>query len=103
MRRLMFLVLLLTAILPVSAAAQTPAATPAPKPAAVDPWAVGEKYWIEFSYTYWAPSLEGNVTSDGLGLVGSRVDLVSDLSLERARFDDFRFVIRPLKKHRFKF
>ena len=111
MRRLTILGLLLAVIAPAralaqttaTAAPQTPAATPTNKPASAAPWAVGEKYVIEFSYTYWAPTLQGSVSSDGLGLIGSSVDLTSDLSLERARFDDFRFVIRPAKKHRIKF
>ena len=99
-----YLITVLGAVLalavPARAAAQTPAAS---KPAnAEQPWAIGEKYKIEFSYTFWQPSLEGSVSSDGLDLVGSRVDLTGDLSLERTRFDDFRFVIRPAKKHRIK-
>ena len=80
-----------------SAAAQT-----APKPATPNDFAVGEKYKVEFSYTFWQPKLDGNLTSDQLGVIGSRVDLTSDLALETARFHDFRFVIRPAKKHRVK-
>jgi len=95
------LALLAAVAAPAHALAQTP--TPAPKPASTDPWAVGEKYVIEFSYTFWQPNLEGSVSSDKLGLIGTRVDLTGDLALERARFDDFRFVIRPAKKHRIKF
>jgi hypothetical protein len=74
----------------------------APKPAAPDNGGIGEKYWIEFAYTFWQPGLDGNLTSDRLNVIGSRVDLTSDLSLETARFHDFRFVIHPWKKHRIK-
>lgn len=94
----------LAAVAPRAAAAQTtPVPSPTAKPASGDQYGIGEKYRVEFSYTYWQPGLDGNVTSDKLGLIGSRVDLTSDLSLEHARFDDFRFVIRPATKHRIKF
>jgi hypothetical protein len=87
------------ASVPVPQAVQPTAAAPA---ANGDQYGIGEKYKVEFSYTFWQPNLDGSVSSDQLGLIGSRVDLTSDLSLERARFDDFRFVIRPAKKHRIK-
>ena len=61
---------------------------------------VGEKYWIEFSATFWQPRLAGSVQSDDLGVVGSRIDLASDLALDRARSSDFRLILRPGKKHR---
>jgi hypothetical protein len=81
-----------------SAAAQ--GTTPASSGASADNGGIGEKYHFEFSYTWWQPSLGGNVTSDQLGLIGSRVDLTSDLSLEHAQFSDLRFVLRPARKHR---
>lgn len=74
----------------------------AAKPSSDDQYGIGEKYKIEFSYTFWQPNLDGNVSSDKLGLIGSQVDLTGDLSLTHARFDDFRFVIHPAKKHRIK-
>ena len=73
-----------------------------PAAAAGDRAGVGEKYWVEFSGTWWQPALAGNITSDRLGLVGSRVDFADDLALDSARFTDFRFVVRPAKKHRIK-
>jgi hypothetical protein len=80
--------------------AQTP--TPTPAPVSANTAGIGEKYWIEFTYTFWQPGLDGNITSDHLGVIGSRVDLTSDLSLESARFHDFRLVIHPGKQHRIK-
>lgn len=72
------------------------------QPVSTDKSGIGERYRIEFSATWWHPSLNGNVTSDRLGLIGTRVDLGSDLALDTARFADFRFVLRPGKKHRIK-
>ena len=80
----------------------TPSPSPLPAPASADHGGIGEKYRIEFTYTFWQPGLDGNITSDHLGVIGSRVDLTSDLSLESAQFHDFRLVIRPGKQHRIK-
>jgi hypothetical protein len=64
---------------------------------------VGEKYWIEFSATWWQPGADGSLASDRLGIIGSQIDFAKDLALESARFTDFRLVLRPAKKHRFRF
>jgi hypothetical protein len=71
--------------------------------AAADNAGIGERYWIEFTYTWWQPGLDGNLTSDRLGVIGSRVDFTADLALESARFTDFRVVLHPAKKHRIRF
>jgi len=62
--------------------------------------AVGERYYIEFSATWWNPLLTGSVSSDRLGLVGSTIDFVSDLGFNRSRQSDMRLVLRPAKKHK---
>jgi len=64
---------------------------------------VGEKYWVEFSATWWQPALDGLVRSDSLGLIGSQIDLVSDLAFKNSSHRDIRLVLRPGKKHRFRF
>ena len=65
--------------------------------------AVGEKYWIEFSYNWWLPALGGSVASDALGLIGSTIDFASDLGFTDTREADMRLVVRPAKKHKFRF
>jgi hypothetical protein len=94
MKRLLVLLTLalVFAIPPRSASAQT-----APN------GGVGEKYWIEFSATWWQPGADGSLASDRLGVIGSQIDFAKDLALESARFTDFRLVLRPAKKHRFRF
>lgn len=64
---------------------------------------VGETYWIEFTATWWKPDIEGSVSSDRLGLIGSRIDFVSDLAFENSKHSDIRLVLRPARKHRFRF
>jgi hypothetical protein len=65
--------------------------------------ATGERYWVELVVGSWRPDLTGAVSSDQLGLIGSRIDFVSDLGFGAGRFTDVRLVLRPAKKHRFRF
>ncbi len=65
--------------------------------------AVGEDYHIEAQFGWWNPSPEIVVSSESLGIIGTRIDFVSDLGIEQTRFKDFRVVGRPAKKHRFRF
>lgn len=76
------------------------AQTTATKPSAPG---LGERYWIEATATWWQPGLNGAVSSDRLGLIGSRVDFVSDLAFENTAHQDVRVVIHPAKKHKFRF
>jgi hypothetical protein len=64
---------------------------------------LGERYWIEFTATFWKPGLDGAVASDRLGLIGSSIDLVSDLGFQNTGHQDIRLVLRPAKKHKVRF
>jgi hypothetical protein len=64
--------------------------------------AIGEKYWIEVSGTLWNPSLFGQISSEQFGLVGSNIDFTDDLGYETTRFKDFRLVLRPSRKSKFR-
>ncbi len=64
--------------------------------------AIGEKYHVEVSGSFWNPSLAGVISSDQFGIIGSSIDFTTDLKFEQTRFKDIRFVLRPAKKHRFK-
>ena len=90
-------------LLVLAALALASAIIPTPASAQTSNGGVGEKYWIEFSATWWRPDAEGSLASDRLGLIGSQIDFAQDLALESARFTDFRLVLRPAKKHRFRF
>lgn len=64
---------------------------------------VGEQYHIEASGNLWLPSSAMVVSSEALGIVGSKIDLVKDLGIgERTTFREFRLVLRPAEKHKFK-
>lgn len=65
--------------------------------------AVGEKYHVEVSGTIWNPALSGIVASEQFGIAGTNIDFVGDLGFAQKRFRDLRVVLRPGKKHRFRF
>jgi hypothetical protein len=64
---------------------------------------VGERYWIELTGGWWQPDLTGIIASDRLGLIGSAIDFVTDLGFDTSRNGDVRLVLRPARKHKFRF
>jgi hypothetical protein len=62
----------------------------------------GEHYHAEVSGTLWNPDVQGLITSEKFGFVGSNIDFVDDLGFERTRFRDLRIVLRPSRKSRFR-
>lgn len=63
---------------------------------------IGESYWIEAMGGFWNPSPEGLIQSEQFGIPGSDIDFVDDLGYTGKRFTDFRLVLRPGKKHKFR-
>jgi hypothetical protein len=63
---------------------------------------VGEDYNVEVSFNFWRSTPTAVVSSEALGILGSDVDLVSDLGIEKRTLKDLRVVLRPAKKHRFR-
>ena len=79
---------------PMSAAAQYRPATDPP---------AAEKYNIEASASLWNADPKLIVSSESLGIPGDNIDLVNDLGIEQKRINDFRIVLRPATKHKFRF
>ena len=65
--------------------------------------AIGENYHIEASYGWWDAEPALIVNSESLGILGTDVDLINDLGIEKHRLGKFDLVLKPAKKHRFKF
>ena len=63
---------------------------------------VGEKYHVELSGSFWTPDVFGVISSEQFGIPGDKISLVDDLGFLRTRFRDFKIVLRPGKKHRFR-
>ena len=63
----------------------------------------GEVYHIEAAGTIWDPSPDINISSESLGILGSQIDFVNALGIERSAFKQLKLVLRPAKKHKFLF
>jgi hypothetical protein len=65
--------------------------------------AVGENYKVEFSLGVWTSDPDIQVSSESLGIIGTRIDAVTDLGFKQETFRDWRVVLRPSKKFKFRF
>jgi hypothetical protein len=65
--------------------------------------ATGETYHVEVGGSFWNPTPDIAITSEALGIVGSRIDFVQDLGIEKTRFKQLRFTLRPGRKHKLRF
>ena len=60
----------------------------------------GEKYYVEAAFGLWNPTPTLLVSSESLGIVGTEIDAVADLGMEKKAFKEFRLVLRPGRKHK---
>jgi hypothetical protein len=65
--------------------------------------ATGETYNVEVGGYFWSPSPDIFITSESLGIVGSRIDFVDDLGIEKKRHTQIKIVLRPATQHKFRF
>lgn len=65
--------------------------------------ATGERYHFEVGGYLWNPTPEIAITSESLGIIGSRIDFIDDLGIEKTRFRQLKVVLRPGTKHKFRF
>lgn len=72
------------------------------RPSAADP-ATGETYVVEAAIGLWNPTPGIVFSSEQFGIPGTPVDLVEDLDVETKRFREYRLVLRPARKHKFRF
>lgn len=73
------------------------------RPQAAGASAVGEDYRIEASYGWWNAEPSLIVNSEALGILGTDVDLISDLGIEKHRLGKINVVLKPGKKHRLRY
>ena len=64
---------------------------------------IAEDYHIEAAYGWWNAEPSLIVNSESLGILGSDVNLITDLGIEKHRLGKFNLVLKPSKKHRFKY
>jgi len=65
--------------------------------------ATGETYHVEIGGDFWNPDPAVLITSESLGIIGSQIDFVTDLGIERKSFKQLKVVLRPATKHKFRF
>jgi hypothetical protein len=65
--------------------------------------ATGENYRIEFGGFFWNPTPDMVIQSEEFGIIGSQIDLVQDLGLEKSRFGQIKATLRPGTKHKLRF
>lgn len=65
--------------------------------------ATGETYHVEIGGYFWNPTPEIAITSESLGIIGSRIDFVEDLGIEQKKFGQMKVVLRPGTKHKLRF
>ena len=71
------------------------------RPMVSDP-AIGEKYHVEAVINFWNPNLEAQISSESLGIGGSDIDVKADLGYVDKSIREFKFVLRPGVKHKFR-
>jgi hypothetical protein len=64
---------------------------------------LGEPYHVEFAFNLWNPEPNIVIASESLGIPGSDIDVRADLGVEKQTTYEFRLVLRPGKKHKFRF
>ena len=65
--------------------------------------ATGENYHVEIGGMLWNPSPDISISSEALGIIGSRIDFVEDLGIEKSLFTQMRVVLRPTTRAKFRF
>jgi len=64
---------------------------------------VGEPYNVEFAVNWWSPTPNIMIASESLGIPGTDIDVQANLGVEQQSTYEFRLVLRPGKKHKFRF
>ena len=73
------------------------------RPQPIGDGGIAEDYHIEAAYNWWNATPSLIVRSESLGIFGDDVDLISDLGIQKKRLGKFDLVLKPSKKHRFKY
>ena len=65
--------------------------------------ATGETYHVEVGGALFNPTPTLFITSEGLGIPGDEIDFVKEFDLENKTFKQLRIVLRPARKHKFRY
>lgn len=64
---------------------------------------LAERYIIEAQGGLWSPGPNMSITSESLGILGTKIDFERDLGLKQTRFREFRATLHPARKHKLRF
>jgi hypothetical protein len=73
------------------------------KPQPLNDPATGERFHIEAGADFWLPSTDISVSSEALGIAGSKIDLKRDLGATDQRFRALQVTLKPASAHKFRF
>jgi hypothetical protein len=65
--------------------------------------AVGENDHFEAAWSWWNAEPTLSVNSESLGIIGTEIDLISDLGIERHNLGMLNLTLKPARKHRLRF
>jgi hypothetical protein len=103
MKKFAFRVYVLLSLMSLGVVAAPSTASAQYRPSLTGDTVVGEDYHIEAAYSFWDAEPSLIVNSESLEILGTDVNLISDLGIEKKRLGMFDVVLRPAKKHRFRF
>jgi hypothetical protein len=63
----------------------------------------GENYHVEIGGFLWNPTPDIVISSERFGIVGTDIDFVNDLGIEKTRFKQLRVTLHPARKHKLRF
>jgi hypothetical protein len=73
------------------------------KPQSVNEPPTGERFGIEGFAGFWSPNADMVISSESLGIPGSRIDFKKDLLLQDHKIRDLRITGKVGRKHKFRF
>lgn len=103
MRMFAFRVYVLLSLISLGVVAAPSTAFAQYRPSLTGDTVVGENYHIEAGYSFWDAEPSLIVNSESLEIIGTDVNLINDLGIVKKRLAMFDVVLRPAKKHRFRF
>jgi hypothetical protein len=72
------------------------------RPRPVNDPATGEAFHIEGSASWWRPTADMNISSEGLGIAGTTIDFKRDLGMTDHSFPALSLVLKPADRHKFR-
>lgn len=63
----------------------------------------GEPYHVEAAFNVWNPTPDFVISSESLGIPGTNISVQADLDIQQEKKFEARLVLRPAKKHKFRF